>query len=100
MTLPTRLFTRLAADLPADYLARYPGPQHLGAHVLVDHTTDDVVDSVNQATDGRGADLVFDGVGLPDVALACLGLVTIRMLATTMGSTRRHVAAGPVTEQP
>jgi len=41
------------------------------------------------------------GLGIPlYIALACLGLVTIRMLATTMGSTRRHVAAGPVTEQP
>jgi len=26
--------------------------------------------------------------------------VTIRMLATTMGPARRHVVAGPVTEQP
>lgn len=34
-TLPTRLFTRLATDLPADFVARYPGPEHFGAHVLV-----------------------------------------------------------------
>ena len=45
----------------------------LGAHVLVDHTTEDIVEAVNRATDGRGADIVFDGVGLPDVALASLG---------------------------
>jgi protoporphyrinogen oxidase len=36
VTLPTRLFTRLAAaDLPAEYVARYPGPDHYGAHVLI-----------------------------------------------------------------
>lgn len=35
VTLPTRLFTRLAPDLPNDYIARYPGPEHYGAHVLV-----------------------------------------------------------------
>jgi len=34
-TLPTRLFTRLAADLPPDFIERYPGPEHFGAHVLV-----------------------------------------------------------------
>ncbi|GAC1314315.1 MAG: NAD(P)/FAD-dependent oxidoreductase [Chloroflexota bacterium] len=35
VTLPTRLFTRLAPGLPADYIARYPGPEHYGAHVLI-----------------------------------------------------------------
>src|SRR5712691_11008839 len=34
-TLPTRLFTRLAVDLPPDFVERYPGPEHFGAHVLV-----------------------------------------------------------------
>ena len=34
-TLPTRLFTRLAQGLPADFVARYPGPDHFGAHVLI-----------------------------------------------------------------
>jgi len=34
-TLPTRLFTRLAGDLPPDFVERYPGPDHFGAHVLV-----------------------------------------------------------------
>ncbi len=34
-TLPTRLFTRLAPDLPPDFVERYPGPEHFGAHVLV-----------------------------------------------------------------
>jgi protoporphyrinogen oxidase len=35
VTLPTRLFTRLAPDLPAGYIQRYPGPEHYGAHVLI-----------------------------------------------------------------
>jgi protoporphyrinogen oxidase len=34
-TLPTRLFNRLATDMPADFIARYPGPEHFGAHVLI-----------------------------------------------------------------
>jgi protoporphyrinogen oxidase len=35
ITLPTRLFTRLAPDLPAAFVERYPGPEHYGAHVLI-----------------------------------------------------------------
>jgi len=35
VTLPTRLFARLAEGLLPDYLIRYPGPEHLGAHVLI-----------------------------------------------------------------
>jgi protoporphyrinogen oxidase len=35
VTLPTRLFTRLAPELPASYVDRYPGPEHYGAHVLI-----------------------------------------------------------------
>ena len=34
-TLPTRLFARLAPDLPTDFVERYPGPEHYGAHVLI-----------------------------------------------------------------
>ena len=35
-TLPTRLFARLAAaDLPQEFVERYPGPEHYGAHVLI-----------------------------------------------------------------
>jgi protoporphyrinogen oxidase len=34
-TLPTRLFNRLATDMPAEFIARYPGPEHFGAHVLI-----------------------------------------------------------------
>jgi protoporphyrinogen oxidase len=35
VTLPTRLFMRLAPDLPAEYVQRYTGPEHYGAHVLI-----------------------------------------------------------------
>jgi protoporphyrinogen oxidase len=35
VTLPTRLFTRLAPDLPDAYVQRYQGPEHYGAHVLI-----------------------------------------------------------------
>jgi protoporphyrinogen oxidase len=35
VTLPTRLFTRLAPDLPPEYVQRYQGPDHFGAHVLI-----------------------------------------------------------------
>ena len=34
-TLPTRLFTRLADQLPTGFVERYPGPEHFGAHVLI-----------------------------------------------------------------
>jgi protoporphyrinogen oxidase len=34
VTLPTRLFYRLA-DVPADFMQRYPGPDHYGAHVVI-----------------------------------------------------------------
>jgi protoporphyrinogen oxidase len=34
-TLPTRLFNRLATDMPAEFASRYPGPEHFGAHVLI-----------------------------------------------------------------
>lgn len=35
VTLPTRLFARLAEGLPAEFVERYPGPDHYGAHVVV-----------------------------------------------------------------
>ena len=35
VTLPTRLFARMAPEVPADWLQRYPGPEHYGAHVLI-----------------------------------------------------------------
>jgi protoporphyrinogen oxidase len=35
VTLPTRLFARLAPELPEEFVSRYPGPEHYGAHVLI-----------------------------------------------------------------
>ncbi|MBV9578962.1 MAG: FAD-dependent oxidoreductase [Chloroflexi bacterium] len=35
VTLPTRLFARLAPELPTKFVQRYPGPEHYGAHVLI-----------------------------------------------------------------
>jgi protoporphyrinogen oxidase len=35
VTLPTRLFARLARGLPAGFVERYPGPDHFGAHVVI-----------------------------------------------------------------
>lgn len=35
----------------------------LGATVVIDHTVEDFVTVVDRVTDGRGVDLVFDGVG-------------------------------------
>lgn len=37
--------------------------RRLGAHVVVDYTTEDFVAAVKEATDGRGADIVYDPVG-------------------------------------
>jgi protoporphyrinogen oxidase len=34
-SLPSRLFARLAPQLPPDFVSRYPGPEHYGAHVLI-----------------------------------------------------------------
>ncbi|HEY1297284.1 MAG TPA: NAD(P)/FAD-dependent oxidoreductase [Chloroflexota bacterium] len=35
VTLPTRLFTQLAPELPPEFIQRYPGPEHYGAHVVI-----------------------------------------------------------------
>jgi len=35
VTLPTRLFMRLTPSLPAEFVDRYQGPEHYGAHVLI-----------------------------------------------------------------
>jgi NADPH2:quinone reductase len=37
--------------------------RELGAHVAVDYNNEDFVEAVNQVTEGRGADLIFDPVG-------------------------------------
>jgi protoporphyrinogen oxidase len=35
VTLPTRLFAQIAPELPGEFIQRYPGPEHYGAHVLI-----------------------------------------------------------------
>jgi NADPH:quinone reductase len=37
--------------------------KELGVDLTVDHTSTDVLEAVNDATDGHGVDVVFDGVG-------------------------------------
>ncbi|HEX5268403.1 MAG TPA: zinc-binding dehydrogenase, partial [Acidimicrobiales bacterium] len=42
------------------------------ADAVVDYRATDFVAEVDAVTGGRGVDLVFDGVGLPDQSLRCL----------------------------
>lgn len=46
--------------------------RQLGADVAIDYRTDDFVAAVNKATDGRGVDAVFDGVGLLEPSVRAL----------------------------
>lgn len=46
--------------------------RELGADVAIDYRAGDFVDAVNDATDGRGVDAVFDGVGLLDPSIRAL----------------------------
>jgi putative PIG3 family NAD(P)H quinone oxidoreductase len=60
---------QVAAALGARVVTTAGGPERtarcrtLGADVVVDHRTDDVVEAVRGATDGRGADVVLDVLG-------------------------------------
>jgi len=60
---------QLAARAGARVIATAGGPaktelcRQLGADVAVDYRRDDFVGAVHEATAGRGADVVFDGVG-------------------------------------
>lgn len=60
---------QLAVAAGARVLALAGGPEKgrvatdLGADLAIDHTTDDVFDAVLDATDGRGADVIFDPIG-------------------------------------
>lgn len=49
--------------------------RRLGADVVIDHTIDDFVEVVERETQGRGVDLVFDGVGgeVGERSLRCVG---------------------------
>lgn len=56
--------------------ARLDAARELGADVIVDASTEDVATRVLEATDGAGADAVFELVGTRETstaALACLG---------------------------
>jgi NADPH2:quinone reductase len=61
--------------------------RRLGADVVVDRTTEDVTQAILDATDGRGADLVYDPVGgaTAGQALAALAIGG-RFLAVGFGS--------------
>lgn len=69
---------QLAVAAGARVIATCGGPEkavlcrELGADVVVDYRAGPFSEEVNAATDGRGVDLVFDGVGLPDESLRCL----------------------------
>lgn len=58
--------------------------RELGADVLVNYRTDDLFETVRDATDGRGVDVAFDAVG---------GQVT-QQTFTCMAFNGRHVIAG------
>ena len=69
---------QLAAAAGARVIATAGGPdkaarcRELGADVAVDYRAADFVAEVDAVTSGRGVDLVFDGVGLPEASLRCL----------------------------
>ena len=69
---------QLAVAAGARVIATCGGPEKtalcrdLGADVVVDYRATDFVAEVDAATGGRGVDLVFDGVGLPEPSLRCL----------------------------
>jgi NDMA-dependent alcohol dehydrogenase len=72
-------------------------PQHFGATSFL-LSTDDIIAAVMHHTDGRGADHVFEAIGIPKVqeqALACVrpgGTLTLAGLAP-MGSTTNFPSA-------
>jgi NADPH:quinone reductase len=69
---------QLAGAAGARVVATCGGPEKaavcrdLGADAVVDYRATDFVAEVDAVTGGRGVDLVFDGVGLPDQSLRCL----------------------------
>ena len=73
---------QLARAAGARVMATAGGPAkkakclELGANVAIDYLASDFVPAVLAATDGRGVDLVFDGVGgaVTEASVRCLGL--------------------------
>lgn len=62
----------------------------LGAELAVDHYTDDIVAAVQEATDGRGVDVVLDHVGTPVFAAAVRSLASEGRFVTC-GVTAGHI---------
>ena len=61
--------------------------RRLGAEVVVDRSSEDVTEAILDATDGKGADLVYDPVGGETAAQALAALATGgRFLAVGFGS--------------
>jgi NADPH2:quinone reductase len=71
---------QIGKALGARVIATAGGPEKLevarkvGADVLIDYTKEDFVERVRQATDGRGADVIYDSVGGDtfDKSLKCI----------------------------
>ncbi|GAA2012433.1 zinc-binding dehydrogenase [Nakamurella flavida] len=77
--------TVIAVDVGADKLA---AAGRLGADHLVDSRTVDPVAAVRELTGGRGADVVFEALGLPQTFQQAVGMVADggRMVAVGIGS--------------
>ena len=94
---------QVASALGARVIAVVSSPEKvafcsgLGADVVIDRTTADVVATVNELTGGRGADLVYDPVGgdLADAMIRCLAPGG-RLLAVGFASGRW---ASPATDE-
>lgn len=86
---------QLAKALGARTIATAGGPEKaafcraLGADVVIDHRREDIAESVRAATDGRGAEVVFDAVGGDafDAATRCIAHEG-RLLLVGFGSGR------------
>jgi NADPH2:quinone reductase len=71
---------QIAKALGAHVIATAGGPEKLevakeaGADVLIDYRAEDWVEAVKRATDGRGADVIYDSVGgdITDKSLKCI----------------------------
>lgn len=73
--LTAKLFTpgRIVVIDPA--AARLGKALELGADVAIDNSTDDAVELVMQLTDGLGADVAIEAVGIPETFELCTELV-------------------------
>ena len=73
--LTAKLFTpgRIVAIDPAT--ARLEKALELGADVVIDNSVEDAVERVQQLTDGLGADVAIEAVGIPETFELCADLV-------------------------